>query len=205
MTNRQLAALETKKKLLEAGRRLICEKGLASTAIEEITDAAGVSKGTFYTYFSRKEDIVSVLSRSMFGEILEAAKGAEGDFLSKLNDYMVNFSGYIEQGGAKLAQEWVRNVVNPDFVENEFDRGKLKYDLNAVHDLILFGVENGMLRGDIPVVKLSEILVDLLYGQMLCWSMSGGVYSLRERAQTFCDLYLQELFKDYIKEDEEDI
>ena len=107
MTNRQLAAAETRKKLLEAGKKLICKKGLSNTSIEEITDAAGVSKGTFYTYFNRKEDIVFELSRSMFGEILDRAKAFEGGFIAKLCYYMVNFSGYIEQGSVKLSQEWV--------------------------------------------------------------------------------------------------
>ena len=84
MTNRQLAAMETRKKLLNAGKEIICRKGLTNVSVEEITEAAGVSKGTFYTYFKRKEDIVHELSRSMFGEILEYAKAAVGDFLGKL-------------------------------------------------------------------------------------------------------------------------
>ncbi len=50
MTNRQLAALETKRKLLEAAKKIVCEKGLINTSIKEITKACGVSSGTFYTY-----------------------------------------------------------------------------------------------------------------------------------------------------------
>lgn len=68
MNNRQLAALETKRKLMEAAQKLICEKGLNDTSVEQITETAGVSKGTFYTYFKKKEDIVLALSRGMFGE-----------------------------------------------------------------------------------------------------------------------------------------
>ena len=203
MTNRQLAAAETRKKLLEAGKKLICKKGLSNTSIEEITDAAGVSKGTFYTYFNRKEDIVFELSRSMFGEILDRAKAFEGGFIAKLCYYMVNFSGYIEQGSVKLSQEWVKNVVNPDLVENEFDRGKLHYDLSSVHELMVFGVEEGMLKREVPARQLAEILVDLLYGEMLCWNMSGGTYSLRERTQNFCDGYLKVLLEKYMVEQED--
>ncbi len=199
MTNRQLAALETKKRLLEAGKALICRKGLSGTSIEEITEAAGVSKGTFYTYFGRKEDIVFALSQSMFGEILDAAKAAEGDFIAKLSFYMVDFSGYIEQGSVKLAQEWVKNVVNPDLVENEFDRGKLEYDLESVRELFLFGVEERMLARSVLASYLPETLVDLLYGQMLCWSMSGGAYSLRKRTQDFCALHLRKLLEEYME------
>ena len=75
MTGRQLAAPRaTRTKLLRAGKTIICQKGLEHTSVEEITEAAGVSKGTFYTYFRRKEDIVFELSRGMFGEILAEAK-----------------------------------------------------------------------------------------------------------------------------------
>lgn len=62
MTNRQLAALETKKKLLHAAKEIICEKGLANVSVAEITKKCGVANGTFYTYFKRKEDIVFALA-----------------------------------------------------------------------------------------------------------------------------------------------
>ena len=54
MNNRQLAALETKRKLMAAAKNLICEHGLNDTSVEQITETAGVSKGTFYTYFKKK-------------------------------------------------------------------------------------------------------------------------------------------------------
>lgn len=203
MTNRKIAALETRKKLLEAGKRIICKKGLDNTAVEEITEAAGVSKGTFYTYFRRKEDIVFELSRQVFGEFLENAKQAEGGFLAKLTDYMVNFSGYIEQGGVKLAQGWVKSVVAPAPEGENSDREKLSSDLADAEALIRFGIGNGLLKEGAPAEKLSHTLTDLLYGQMLCWSMSDGDYSLKARTQEFCDAYLTGMFQDWMvsKED----
>lgn len=198
MTNRQLAALETKKKLLEAGKKLICEKGLDHTCVEEITRVCGVSKGTFYTHFKRKEDIALELSRSMFHEILENAKAQDGDFLKKLTNYMVNFSEYIEQAGVKLSQEWVKNVVNPNLVTNDTDKGKLQSDLSSVRQLIEFGKEQGMLKAGAPVAPLTHTLVDLLYGQMLCWNMTDGAYSLKDRTQEFCDTCLKAMFKELL-------
>ena len=55
MTGRQLAAQETKKKILAAAKRLIGERGLADVSVEEITEACGVAKGTYYTYFKKKQ------------------------------------------------------------------------------------------------------------------------------------------------------
>ncbi|MCI8285135.1 MAG: TetR/AcrR family transcriptional regulator [Clostridia bacterium] len=200
MTNRQCAALDTKNKLLEAGKNIICQKGLINTSVEEITRAAGVSKGTFYTYFKRKEDIVFELSFTMFDKILKDAKAFNGNFLDRLENYMVKFSEYIEQNSVKMAQDWVRNVVNPNLSDDKYDRGKLQSDLDSVYELIDISIKEGLLKEDTPAEQLSQMLIDLLYGQMFCWSMSDGVYSLKEHTQKFCDTYLELMFNEYITE-----
>ncbi len=195
MTNRQIAAAETRKKLVEAAKEIICDKGLANTSIDEITDACGVSKGTFYTYFKRKEDIVYELSEKMFDEILENAKKCDGTITEKLENYMIHFSRYIERGSLKLAQEWIKNVVDSDM--SDVGTKKLKKDISATNDLIRSGIENNELNKDICVETISDMINDLLYGQMLCWALSGGAYSFEERTQIFCREYLDLILKKY--------
>ena len=199
MTNRQLAALETKKNLMKAAKELISEKGLANTSIAEITNRCGVANGTFYTYFKRKEDIVFALSRDMYQEILDRARVFEGTFMDRLIFFMTEFSDCIEKSGLKLCQEWVRNTVDPDLVENEDDRGKLDFDIHSVAVLLEDGINSGELKSDIPVDILSHTLTDILYGQMLCWDMSGGAYSFRKRTEEFCGLFLGTMLTPYLK------
>lgn len=195
MTNRQLAAAETRRKLVEAAKTIICEKGLTNTQIEEITGACGVSKGTFYTYFKRKEDIVFELSEGMFDEILANAKKCEGTITNKLENYMVNFSRYIEKSSVKLAQEWIKNVVDPDI--SDVGINKLHKDLSALTELLQSGIENGLLKNSTPAGQLAGTINDLLYGQMLCWAMCGGTYSFEERTKKFCKTYLDTLLNQY--------
>lgn len=196
MTNRQLAAAETRKRLVEAAKAIICDKGLTNTQIEEITDACGVSKGTFYTYFKRKEDIVFELSERVFNEILVNAKDCKGTIIQKLENYMINFSGYIEKSSVKLAQEWIKNVVDPDITDIGIN--KLHKDLSAVIEILQSGIETGLLKDHAPVEQLADTINDLLYGQMLCWAMSGGAYSFEERTRNFCKTYLNILLKQYL-------
>ena len=200
MTNRQLAALETKRKLLGAAKKLVCEKGLVNTSIEEITKACGVSNGTFYTYFKRKEDVVFALSREMYQEIYEEAQAHDGPFMERLVFYMVNFSGHIERDGLKLCQEWVRNTVDPDLVEAPYNKDKLHVDINSMQGMIEKGIERGELKKSTPVDALAGALVDAIYGEMLCWDMSGGAYSFEERTKEFCNLFLPAMIQPYISE-----
>ncbi len=200
MTNRQLAAMETKKKLLETAKNIICEKGLINTSIEEITKACGVSNGTFYTYFKRKEDVVFELSREMYQGIYEEAQAHDGPFMERLVFYMVNFSGHIERDGLKLCQEWVRNTVDPDLVETPYNKNKLYMDIDSMKGIIEKGIERGELTDDTPVDALAKALVDVIYGEMLCWDMSGGAYSFEERTKEFCNLFLPTMIRPYISE-----
>ncbi len=194
MTNRQLAAQATKRKLMAAAKQLVCEKGLAGTSVEEITKACGVSSGTFYTYFKRKEDIAQVISWEMYRELYQAAQAYDGPLMARLVYFMTTFSEYIEKSSLKLCQEWVRNNVDPDLVEES----KLAMDLASLRGLLASGVERGELRGDTPVEVLAHTLVDLLYGQMLCWDMSGGAYGFAGRTREFCDTFLPGLMAPYL-------
>lgn len=47
--------------LLDAAEQMFVDKGVAATTVSDITDAAGVAKGTFYLYFGSKEHLVAGL------------------------------------------------------------------------------------------------------------------------------------------------
>ncbi len=197
MTKRQQAAAQTRDKLIAAAKELICKKGLSETSVDEITETCGVAKGTFYTYFKRKEDIVSELSGSIFGEILEKAKNRAGSFLEKLEYYLCSFSGYIEKSSLKLCQEWVKNVALPA-PETDYGREKLQNDLAALRELFRSGAAHGELKAGTPVGELADMLNDLLYGEMLCWCIADGAYSFEERTKEFCARFLRGILSDHL-------
>jgi AcrR family transcriptional regulator len=59
----------TRRELLVAGRRLFSEKGLYDSRIEDVTQIAGVAKGTLYGYFADKEALVQAVVTSGFDEL----------------------------------------------------------------------------------------------------------------------------------------
>src|SRR5258706_8680500 len=48
---------ETKRKLVDAGVKLMRARGFNATSVDEICAAAGVTKGGFFHYFKSKEEI----------------------------------------------------------------------------------------------------------------------------------------------------
>lgn len=55
----------TRARLVAAAREVMSEKGLEATTIQDVTDAADVAKGSFYTHFDSKDAI----ARAVVGEI----------------------------------------------------------------------------------------------------------------------------------------
>jgi AcrR family transcriptional regulator len=59
----------TRKELIQAGRRLFGEKGLYESRIEDLTAQAGIAKGTLYSYFADKDELVRAVASSGFTEL----------------------------------------------------------------------------------------------------------------------------------------
>ena len=89
-------------------------------------------------------------------------------------------------------------LFDQNFCKTSDEKSKLQMDLEAVERLISLGVEKKELQSDTPIQTLSHTIVDLLYGELLCWCISDSAYSLKERTQEFCEAYLSKLIKPYI-------
>jgi AcrR family transcriptional regulator len=71
----------TRTALLDAGHRLIVEKGVAGLRIAEITSEAEVALGSFYNHFATKEELVEAVASqtltALASEIVPADAGAD--------------------------------------------------------------------------------------------------------------------------------
>lgn len=56
--------------LVAASLKVFKEKGIAGATVADITQAAGVAKGTFYLYFESREHLLLALREEMVDEIL---------------------------------------------------------------------------------------------------------------------------------------
>lgn len=199
MNKRQKAAQETKRKLITAGLELLKEKGFASINVEDITKKAGVAKGTFYTYFKRKEDIVLDISRAPFGEIADEVEKMDGlEIIDKLTHYFNRFMECVESCGINVCRQWTRDVLDPANAPDNKDRQKWAYDVDMLKNILNSAVKKGELKKDTPVDLLTHILISELYGMMTCWCMSDGKFEPLDWTEKFCSLQLKAMLLHYI-------
>lgn len=80
-----------KERLIKAGMFYFSINGIAATRVEDITKKAGVAKGTFYTYFSSKEDLleeIMVQKMEKYVGLFEDLRSSELDFEGKVKMYL---------------------------------------------------------------------------------------------------------------------
>ena len=60
---------EVRRRLLAAGRDLVHARGFSASSVKDITDAAGVPKGSFYAYFESKEAFAAAILEHYWADI----------------------------------------------------------------------------------------------------------------------------------------
>jgi len=77
-----LSPRDNRAAILEAALKTFAERGFHATTLEDIADAAGITKGTIYWYFKTKESLLSAIAErySIFPDLNQlAVRAVEGD------------------------------------------------------------------------------------------------------------------------------
>ena len=99
-------AKRTKAKLLETAKQLFKEKGYENVSVEKITKASQVAKGTFYHYFTKKEDIVLELIFKSIKNKQEEVLASENSIDMKICEYMKTVFEEIDYMPKELLRNW---------------------------------------------------------------------------------------------------
>lgn len=111
---------ETIANILVATEEVVLQSGADRISILDVCKVAGVSRGTFYRYFSSQEDLLDTFSRhkrDSFHVSLTAALGQIEDPEARLNALFVYLDNYLEQSRARRLL-----VVAPDYALGFFRR-----------------------------------------------------------------------------------
>ena len=193
MTNRKRKAMETKARLIKAARKAISQKGFENVSVEDITREAGVSTGSFYTYFKRKEDIVEAINQVDFYRLAEITNERPGDLTDRLAFYCHAFLEGVEKCGVEICRQWIRNNVAPFPVDIHGETiTKYGFDLRTVTEILKEGVRRGELPADSPVDELALLINAELYGLMLAWCMTNGETKGSHCTKSYCRLMLDQ-------------
>src|ERR1700739_1430774 len=94
----------TRSAILDASRRLFLERGYAGTPINAITEACGISRAGFYTYFKDKREVFNVLGETAYHDVLAVLAEWErfpASFgLEHVRAWVGEYFAYLDRHGA---------------------------------------------------------------------------------------------------------
>jgi AcrR family transcriptional regulator len=115
----------TRLAILAASRRLFLERGYAGTPINAITEACGISRAGFYTYFKDKREIFNVLGTTAYRDALAViAEWADADAPLGPTDVQAWVSHYFDymDGHGAFVLASAHSAPDDDDFRNSRDR-----------------------------------------------------------------------------------
>ena len=164
--------------LLEAAIPLISQRPFEEISVAEICRALGISVGSFYHYFRKKDDLLVGLLWIIDEDLAENTFPLlkRENEIENLKLFAHGWAVHVESHGIERSR--LISSINPDSAElSEKDRPAIR----MLRALIAAGQSRGQITADFDADTLTGLFLTTLRGITLDWSRRAGSYALTER------------------------
>ena len=181
-------------RLLAEATRLFAERGYDRTSVQEIVEAAGVTKGALYHYFGSKDDLL----HEIYGRVLRLQT-------ERLDVIAARATDVRERLAEAAADVVVTSIENLDdtkiFIRSMHQlspekQKAVRAERRRYHEKFRSLIEEGQRAGHFRAGLRPDLAVDFFFGSVHhlgTWYHADGPLSAREVAAEFSDLLLHSL------------
>ncbi|MEO8906783.1 MAG: TetR/AcrR family transcriptional regulator [Microbacteriaceae bacterium] len=185
------AAVPIREKVRRASVELFAGQGYAQTSVQQIVDAAGVTKGALYHYFKSKDDLLFdiydrllSLQHERLKEIVARGLAPEVTIRLICEDVIVTSIEGLREATVFF---WSQHMLSPDRQGEVKSRRRMYND--AFEAVLEGGQTAGVFRSDIPrPVLIAHFFADVHY--LAQWYSPAGALSKDQVARQLTELYL---------------
>ena len=163
LEKKKSARSQKRKKIIDKAWELFAKNGYEETKVEDITKDLGISKGSFYTYFATKEELLYEVLGKIKKEVIEKLENINVDQTPEkvLEDYVKAKMNYAVKilNNMKLRvvekylidpklrilfqelQEKSTNFIKINIVEKFNSKNGNKYNADVISEFILISIE----------------------------------------------------------------
>ncbi|MEN3584538.1 TetR/AcrR family transcriptional regulator [Streptomyces sp. ZYX-F-203] len=192
--NREGDGVPVPRRLLAAATRLFAEQGYDRTSVQEIVEAAGVTKGALYHYFGSKDDLLHEIYARVLRvqqERLDAFADADGPIEDRLRaaaaDVVVTTIENLDE-----ASIFFRSMHHLSPEKNKQVRVERRRYHERFRALVEEGRRAGVFSGDTP----ADLVVDYHFGSvhhLSTWYRPDGPLGPEQVAAHLADLLMRAL------------
>lgn len=182
--------ISTKELLDQSAAELMAERG-EKFSVRDVCQRAGVSVGTFYTYYKSKDEICLERVRYMDQYLVElAAERLTGSPADKLAGFLV---AYLERSiarGMTFSREVYKSIL---LSETTPEQARQRHFYRLVRGLLEEGQEQGDFAREYSAEELADMTVAFARGLASDWCHRGGQFDLAEFGKRACSIWVRGL------------
>lgn len=147
---------DTRARILQAGAELLHRQGYSATGIQQVLDACGVPKGSFYHYFKSKEDfglaVVDMHAESMLAGAQAMFANPDLAPMERIRQFFERFLGLFTDPGHPLAGSGcpIGNLVQELASSSQVFRQRLDAVLSGLEEHMALALRQAREAGEIP-------------------------------------------------------
>jgi AcrR family transcriptional regulator len=165
----------TTEAILRSAWRLFLTVGYEQTTIQDITEAADIGKGTFFSHFAKKSDVALYLCNHRRDTVLELyRRGAfgEGTASSRIEKMMVAFAKLNADEG--LEARLMTEIVLRQFFAGPGIMGPERLQIeDALEELLALGVEAKEFDSHTDCQSGAQLIHAAFYSAKAAWLRTG--------------------------------
>lgn len=195
MRGENMEKRSVKSKIVSAAWQLFYEKGYNGTTVDDIIELSGTSKGSFYYYFSTKDELLNTLSMILddYYEELERELDPQMNSFSKLLYLNDKAHSMMED---KISIDLITSLYSTQLVaqgnRHLLDQNRNYYKL--ITKVVEEGQKRGQIRSDVSVSEITKYYAMCERALVTDWCLNKGEYSLGEYSRE-CMPMMMEHFK----------
>jgi TetR/AcrR family transcriptional repressor of nem operon len=162
-----------KEDIVAAARTLLHERGFNSTGVQDITDAAGVPKGSFYNHFDSKEALgVEALERYWQSVMvsLETLKHGDAPALTRLKAYFHGLNEIARKNRYRpgcMIGNFGSEISDQSPLMRDWLAETLKKWTRSIEDCVRAAQKEGSVRRDLDARMAAAFLLNSWEGAVL--------------------------------------
>lgn len=180
-----------KQKIIQESILLFENKGFNATSIQDIVDALNVTKGTFYYYFSSKEQLLMTIHHEYIEDLLNRQQiilGSNLSYREKLEQVVyLLISDIASQGPAgRVFFREMRHLSNANGLEIREKRDQFRQNIEAI---LTGGIESGEFRQNLQANILAFAVLGMANWSYQ-WYQPAGKVSPEQLTSIYVELLL---------------
>ena len=190
-------AAQTRQDLLEAALTIFSQQGYAAARLEDIAEAAGVTRGAIYHHFGSKADLFQALvedASALGSNVVQNAIAEGGTFVEITRRVLVRTMHLLEDNRRfreVMALTLFKTGGSPEldaFTQQRHEQARTQVE--QIAGFFRSGIEQGALRSDLAPDTAARAFLAYQNGLALLWLSNPEAFSIKGEAEELAGVLL---------------